>query len=279
MRMKLSLVVLCACIMLPVIADDNALEFEPGLQGKLVLPEKTGNPSRIVLMLHGWNSHMDEVGNLFADLANQLGENDIASLRFNFSGEGERVDYVVTSTLDSRIAETMQAYQYLRSQYPKASVGVLGFSLGGLTAMAVAAEHPDWFQTMVLWSGAESSMNIERDLAYTEASQQAMREGSGVYKTWTDITLTREHLASFVGVNVSLKLSEYPGPFLSIRGDHDFVPSNERKWFSLLPTKDKAFVLIGGADHIFNVLEVPRPAYSERVIEETFDWFDRTLYH
>ena len=198
-------------------------------------------------------------------------------MRFNFSGEGERVDYVVTSTLDSRIAETTQAYQHIRTQYPEEIVGVMGFSLGGLTAMAVASQHPDWFRTLVLWSAAESTMNIERNVAYSEAAQKAMREGRGVYTAWVDITLTREHLASFVGVDVSLKLSEYPGPLLSIRGDQDYVPSNERKWFNLLPTKDKTLVLIGGADHIFNVLENPRPAYSERVIEETIDWFDRTL--
>jgi uncharacterized protein len=276
MRISLIFVVLYTCIVLPVLADDTFVKIAPGINGKLHLPKNIISPTRIVLMLHGWNGDMDEVGHLYGDLAHQLGGRGIASLRFNFSGEGERVGYVVTSTLDSRIAETILAYQYLRTQYPEAIIGVQGFSLGGLTAMAVATDHPVWFQTMVLWSAAES-MNTKRDTAYSEASQQAMRKGSAVYSTWTDITLTREHLASFVGVDVSLKLSEYPGPLLSIRGDHDYVPSNERKWFSLLPTQDKAFILIGGADHIFNVLEVPRPAYSERVIEETIGWFDRTL--
>jgi pimeloyl-ACP methyl ester carboxylesterase len=275
--MTLCFLVLCTFTMLPAIADDVSVDIAQGLSGKLFLPEQVDDPSRIVLMLHGWNSDMDEVGNLYGDLANQLAARGIASLRFNFSGEGERVEYVVTSTSDSRIAETTQAYQRIRTQYPEAIVGVLGFSLGGLTAMAVASQHPDWFQTMVLWSAAESTMNIERDVAYSEAAQKAMREGRGVYTSWVDITLTRKHLASFVGVDVSLKLSEYPGPLLSIRGDQDYVPSNERKWFSLLPTKDKTFVLIGGADHIFNVLDNPRPAYSERVIKETIDWFDRTL--
>jgi pimeloyl-ACP methyl ester carboxylesterase len=277
MRIWLCVIVFFACAVLPVIADDTSVEIASDLNGKLYLPEGTVTPTRIVLMLHGWNSHLDEVGNLYKDLASQLGVKGIASLRFNFSGEGERAGYVVTSTFDSRIAETIKAYQYLRAQYPDAIVGVQGFSLGSLTAMAVAAEHPGWFQTMVLWSAADSTMNIERDIVYSEAIQQAMRNGSAVYSTWTDITLTRKHLASFVGVDASLKLFEYPGPFLSIRGDQDYVPSNERKWFSLLPTQDKEFILVGGADHIFSVLDVPRPAYGERVIEETIDWFDRTL--
>ena len=275
MRIAIYLFLLTINTSLAAKTVDQSVEITAKLAGQLTLP--AANPSRIVLMLHGWNGSLNEIGDLYKDLAVKLAEQDIASLRFNFSGEGERVNYVVTSTLDSRLSESTQAYQYLRNRFPEAIIGVQGFSLGGLTAMLLATTNPDWFRTMVLWSAADAVPNFDSSIASSKAAQRAMREGRGIYTSWADITLTREHLASFVGVNASLNLAAYKGPVLSIRGDQDYLPANERKWFSLLPTADKALYLIGGADHIFNVLENPRPDYSVRVHEETVDWFVRTL--
>lgn len=271
----LLVLILAALCSLSAYAADQSVEIVPGLEGKL--HQAAGAmPERAVLLLHGWNGSMDEVGNLYADLAAELGRRGIASLRFNFSGEGERVGFVVTSTLDSRITETVQAYEYLRKAVPNARYGVHGFSLGGLTAMTVAAAHPEWFQTMVLWSAAES-MSMSGDKAYADAVMRAVREGEASYETWTTLTLTRQHVTSFLGVDASLTLDQYPGAFLSIRGDRDYVSSHERKWLQLLPTMNKSFLLIGGADHIYNVLEDPRPDYGIRAITAAADFFEQTL--
>lgn len=258
----------------PALAGDTRVDIAPGFSGQLMVPEQATD--RAVLLLHGWNSHQDEVGNLYRDLAEALAEAGIASLRFNFSGEGPQADFVMTSTFDSRVDESSRAYQYLRIRFPDASLGVQGFSLGGLTAMSIAGSHPDWFASMVLWSAAEN-FGGQQDPAFQKAAQQAIREGSAVLQTWTKVTLTRDHLSSFVGVNPRAGLADYPGAFLTIRGTRDFLPSHDREWLELLPTEDKAFLMIGGADHIYNVLEDPQPAYGRRAIEASVRWFDRTL--
>lgn len=259
-----------------VLAIDVHIEVAPGIEGKLFLPKTKAVPRRAVLLLHGWNADMDEVGNLYADLAEALSMRGIASLRFNFSGEGERANYVVTSTFESRISETEAAFGVLQSRFPTATFGVQGFSLGGLTAIEIAGSHPDWFKTMALWSGAEQ-MDITSDQAYATAARLAMKNGRAVYRTWTDITLTREFLSSFVGVNVGRNIATYPGSLLTIRGTNDFLPPVDRRWLKDAPTTDKTFVLIGDADHIFSVLDDPKPDYGQRVIEMTVNWFDRTL--
>jgi dienelactone hydrolase len=278
MIVSLAALLLCAPLSFgqtaaPVV--EQAVDIRAGVAGKLTLPAGA-TPRQAVLLLHGWNGSMDEVGNLFADLAQTLADRGIASLRFDFSGEGERVDYVVTSTLESRIAETKAAFAWLRDTVPDASYGVVGFSLGGLTAMEVVGQHPDWFQSMVLWSAARE-MNLSRDPAYSVAARTALQQGQGVYQTWATFTLTREFLLSFIGVDASKHLARYPGALLSIRGDKDYLPSHDRAWLQLTPSRDKSFLLIGGADHIFNVLEQPRPNYGARVISATADWFQRTL--
>ena len=254
---------------------ETPVSINSDVMGKLALPAGSP-PHQAVLLLHGWNGSMDEVGNLFADLAQALADRGIASLRFDFSGEGERVDYVVTSTLESRIAESKAAFAALRNAVADARYGVVGFSLGGLTAMEVVGEHPNWFQSMVLWSAAQE-MNMPGDAAYREAFRTAIEEGQGVYQTWAKITLTRPFLLSFIGVNAGRHLATYPGALLSIRGDGDYLPSHDRAWLQSAPTRDKSFLLIGGADHIFNVLDQPRPNYGARVVRATADWFQRTL--
>ncbi len=257
-------------------AEDRSVQIEPGLSGKLMMPEKMNGSSRAVLLLHGWNGEMDEVGNLYHDLANELANRGIASLRFNFSGEGMRAKYVVTSTHESRTNEASAAYNYLKHQLPRATIGVNGFSLGGLTAMTIATDNPSWFKSMVLWSAAES-MRVDGNKKYSDAARLAMKNGRSVYSDWTDITLTRAFLASYVGVQAGLNLAKYPGAFLTIRGDQDYLPSHDREWLKRVPTLDKSFLLIGGAGHIYNVLDEPKPAYGKKVIKATVDWFDRTL--
>jgi len=72
-------------------------------------------------------------------------------------------------------------------------------------------------------------------------------------------------------------LLQYPGAFFAIRGDKDFLPPLETRWLGIVPNADRSSLLIGGADHIFNVLETPRPDYGRQVIEATASRFDSTL--
>lgn len=257
-----------------VLAEVTPVKLQVGVKGILETP--AGPTQRAVLLLHGWNADMDEVGNLYADLAGQLAERGIASFRISFSGEGARTEYVVSSTFDSRIGEAVAALKFMKEKFPKASLGVQGYSLGGLTAMGLVGRYPDTFKTMVLWAAA-AEMRIHGDPAYDAAARKAMKEGRAVYKDWTDITLTREFISGFVGVNVESNLALYTGALLTIRGDQDFLPRRDPDWLKLAPTQDKAFILMGGADHIFHVLDDSKPGYSERLLQSTTNWFDRTL--
>ena len=256
-------------------AAEYEVEVAPGVSGKLVVPD-AGDIRRAVVLYHGFNGSMDEVGNLFSDLAAALAERNIASLRFDFSGEGEREKFVVTSTFASRVGEASAAFELLRDRVPDATYGAVGFSLGGLTAMGVIDQQPDWFDSLVLWSAAQE-MNLARDPAGAAAVREALETGRGVMQTYAPITLTRDFVLSFIGVNGAHGIAKYPGSLLAIRGDQDFLPTYDPAWLASSPSTDKAFLMVGGADHIFNVLEDPRPAIGARVIEATAAWFDRTL--
>ncbi len=247
--------------------------------GKLVVPVK-GKTQEAVLILHGFNDHMDGVGDLQKQLAHALAENKIASLRINFRGEGIRNDSVITSTLESRLADGESGYNFLKAKFPKAKLGVNGWSLGGSTAILLIGTHPEWFQSTVLWSSGGSNstdqLKESRNAERNAMIQEIITTGKATQKSWVDITLTREFYVSWIGFESLDYLPHYPGAFLGIRGTDDFLPLHEPEWMKILPGGPKAYHVLGGADHIFQVLE-PEKSQGDTVVQITSDWFIKTL--
>jgi pimeloyl-ACP methyl ester carboxylesterase len=260
----------------PVPAESIALD-KAGIEGVWELPATEA--SAMVLILHGFNDDLNGVGGLQQNLATELALQGIASLRINFRGEGSRHNYRVTSTVTSRLEDTAKAYQWMQSQFPGKPLGVLGWSLGGMTAMLSGGAHPDWFQSMVLWSAAGNGLGLlhsSADPAFNLAARQAIAHGEAEWQSWTLMTLTAEFLTSFIGVDVVDSLGNYPGSFLSIRGSEDYLPAMESTWLPLLKNSDRAAHVIGGADHIFNILDA-ETQYGDTAIRLTTAWFGRTL--
>ncbi len=281
--MNRSLLFLLFIFALPVSAAETEVNItsafnDKGIDGKLALPRTRDVPRKVVLLLHGYQGEMDEVGNLYKDLADQLSNQGIASLRINFTGEGERNGFVASSSYESRVGEAEAALAFLKARFPAAKLGVVGFSLGGLTTMGLIGRQPDAFESVVLWSAAHE-MRLTRgdDEGFNNAVRSAITDGRGSYQDWAELTLTREFVTGFIGVSTAKHLAQFDGALLSIRGDKDFLPMLDPEWLALSPSDDRTFLLIGGADHIFNVLQDPQPNYSTRVLNETTAWFVRTL--
>ena len=270
-------------------AGEKLVAITPELTGAWVTPDGKWD-GRTVLLLHGFADDMDGAGDLTKRLAGELAAHGIASLRINFRGEGDKKRTNIESTLATRLADVEEAYGAMveKPGLDMLRVGVCGWSLGATTAIEYGAQHTERFKTMALWSSPSGDMFAMWQSNPT--AQAALRDGVATEDVpgWKKITTKREFYESFRGVNSDKSLAKYPGAFLTIRGSNDMLTQHDADFMKILAARSASMfdakeprppaeaVLIGGADHIFNVF-TPGAAEPARVIELTVAWFERTL--
>ena len=129
----------------PYATEEVTVESEPGvtLAGTFVVPEGDGPfPTVVFLSGSGAQDRDEEIAGHrpFAVLADALAREGIASLRADDRGAGRSTGDFATSTVDTHLADARALIAAVRQRDDVASVGVLGHSEGGLTALRVAGE-------------------------------------------------------------------------------------------------------------------------------------------
>ena len=231
-----------------------------------------------VVMLHGFASFKDEVGDMYKRLAAELGERGIASIRIDFRGWGDSGGGMENSTVTGMVEDAAVAYEYLASQdfVDVSRMGVLGFSLGGRIAIVTAAQNPDWYQAMALWSTGGNIDPIE--FQGQEAYDTAHAEGQvTVDLGFRVVTLGSEFFDSLAAYDVEAEFPKFNGSLLVIAGTDDPGPAEYFDWYlDNAQGELRAGLLIEGGDHIYQVLTDDQ-TMADRVIRVTANWFALAL--
>ena len=241
------------------------------LRGMLHRPSDTGGRSLpAVVMFHGFTGNRMEAHWIFVKCARALAQSGIASLRFDFSGSGESEGEFREVTLRGEIADGRTAVEFLRRQrgIDAPRVGLLGLSLGGAVAAALASSVEA--RAIVLWSALAHTARLRE---IVEASAQAIPNQAGMVE-FEAHEVSPRFLDDVLKVEPARHLKRFKGPTLIIHPEKDeHIPvAHARAFFRASGAVAKELVIVSGADHVFKSIS------SEReVIGRTVQWFGQHL--
>lgn len=249
-----------------------------GIVGVLSVPAGA-QPAPAVLMLHGFGSSKDEVGNMYKNLAAALAEKGVASLRIDFRGYGKSDGDTGASSIDTMVADAELAYAYLTSRptIDPAHVGILGFSLGGGVAIISGGLHPDWYQSMALWSSVgDMAVDMVGSVGQEAFDTAAAKGVVGLDLGWRTIVLKKEFFDSLSAYDLPALIASYPGALLAVAGDQDFSAAYVEGFVAAAPGAPREAWVVPGGDHIYGVLSEDQ-TMANGVIQKTAEWFAATL--
>lgn len=247
--------------------------------GILTLPKAGGAAQSYsaVLMLHGFASQKDEVGDMYAREARALAGRGIASLRIDFAGTGDSLQPYTANTYTGMVADALTAYDWLVA-HPRThddQVAVLGFSMGSKVGLALLAERPG-VAAFGSWSGA-----LQDGLPHGYESLYDVARADGSVVLDLGFTVVELSLAWFDTMAASTPLTGaagYTGPVLTVAGSADTTvePGISAAFLETVDSGDETLVLVPGADHIFHVLTADQ-SDARLVLTTTADWFAARL--
>jgi pimeloyl-ACP methyl ester carboxylesterase len=203
--------------------------------GTLSLPDGVVDPP-VVLMLHGfggtrneWTTPIVKEG-MFTRAARGINARGIATLRIDFRGSGLSDGKFQDMTVEGEVKDALAALAWLKTQpsVDAKHISVMGMSLGGAVATAVAGRTHDSVKSLILWNPG-----IDLALAFTRMFGPAAME-SGVaagdeVRTLSpligagSITLRGRFFAGLYAFVPSAELAQYHGPVLLAVGTADTI--------------------------------------------------------
>ncbi len=259
-------------------AEESVVTLDNGVVATLAMPQ-SDTPVPAVLMLHGFASSRDEVGNMYKNLAAELADRGIASLRIDFRGWGESAGNMADTTVSGQVEDAAAAYTYLSGLdgIDAARIGVLGFSLGGSITVYSAGENPSWYKSMALWSTFGDLHDTFLDELGQDNFDTAAAAGSVTIDLgFRTVTLNDTFFTSLNDYDYKTEFANYRGAVLVVAGSADGSAAY-LDWYRDHAMGDlKASFLVEGADHIYDVL-TDDATHSNAVIQKTADWFALSL--
>ena len=266
-------------------ADNRLIEYRVDIPaGDHTIPAilavpKAGGPNAehpAVLMVHGFASHKDEVGDMYKREARYLAVAGYASLRIDFAGSGESTQPWTDNTFDGMVADTRTALDWMIAHQSTDDdrIGILGFSLGSRISATVAGTD-DRIAAFASWSGAVENGRNGFEYFFDTYSQEAHDNGSVVVDLgYTVIELSAEWFDSMDASHARDDVADYVGPLLAIAGEDDLTvpPVVSRELILYAGSLDATLRILPGADHIYHVL-TPDQTLAEETMMLTAEWF------
>lgn len=235
------------------------------LHAELERPAETAAAAPLVILCHGFADSCNSP--LLKQIAKDLYDNGIASLRFDFNAHGKSEGEFRNMTVPNEIEDLKEVVRWAQSQPWVSSVSLLGHSQGGVVVSMTAGELGDSIISNVVLMAPAA---VLRDDALRGNTMGAMYDpwnmtADYVVIPWNGLQLGRDYIRSAVTLPIYETARNYQGPVLILHGTHDRVVPytyGERYHYDYPHSTLK---LLPGEDHGFS----QNPAEAARMAS---DW-------
>ena len=114
--------------------------------------EPFGEIYDMAILMHGFTS--DRNTDLLREIADDLRNENVASVRFDFNGHGESDGKFENMTVCNEIADAQAILEYVRTDPHVRNIFLVGHSQGGVVASMLAGLYPDIVKKVVLLAPA-----------------------------------------------------------------------------------------------------------------------------
>jgi pimeloyl-ACP methyl ester carboxylesterase len=250
----------------------------------------------IVITMNGFGGDRNDVEipgtgePFFKRFARILAEQGIASLRIDFRGSGDSDGEYQMTSFSTQISDALAALDYiennLKHQVNTKSIGMMGFSQGGIVGSTAAAKDKR-VDSLVLWSPVASPPHCYQGLLLAEGIKEglALPDGGwamfplyldGEYLYW-DLPLGKVFFEDLFNIDPVSEIRKYQDPLMVIVGNEDPIvwpqPAKGQLYIKYHEGFEKLVAL--DVDHAFNWWagpEGPDTAYYWSTA-----WFIKTL--
>lgn len=269
---------------------EERVEFEnegQRLVGMLALPDGGDGPFPVALLFHGFTADREGLPVLGTDetmhgrTARMLAEHGIASLRIDFRGSGESGGAWEDTSFSAQIDDALAALDVLETlpAVDSGRVGLLGFSQGGLVAVALAARDAR-VDSVVLWSAVSHPPLSYGFLLGPDVLHAGLTaDVTDVQMPWGAwMRLGRAFFEDLYRVNPVAEIRGYDGPLLVIGGQRDMTvaPMPYAADVFLIYHDGPERLVMMDSDHVFGV-DSSGPAVLDDAIRWSLAWLLHTL--
>jgi len=222
-------------------------------------------------------------------LSRMMAEQGLASLRVDFRGSGDSDGDFSMTTFSTQISDAIAAIDYiednLKGKVDTKSIGIIGFSQGGLVGSVVASRDTR-VGSLVTWSAVANPPLCYEGLLTKEGIKQglALPDGGsgsfGIYvegQYYFDINLGKGFFQDLFKIDPIGEIHKYKKPLMVVCGTQDVVvwpqPGMGELFLSHHDGQEKLVVM--DADH--NYFSWSGPTVSDEVNYWSIAWFIQTL--
>lgn len=241
----------------------------------------------LVLFAHGFKADRHE-GGRFSNVAQNLAEIGISSIRMGFPGCDESKEDFINYTLKNNLNDIESCYNYMLNNYDidTSHLGMVGYSMGARLTSIFINTHPE-IKTIGLWAGAvykdfggnnDNFIGAELEPMKKQANELGYAEFFNSFDN-TYIRINKELIDDMEYYNPLVGLNNFKGNVIVCHGNKDITVDISTAYLAidnLQNAENKKLIVIDGANHGFGLWD-SHMEQSMQLVDETTKFFKEYL--